>query len=135
MLVFVLLVEARVVSFTIPYDEAKVADMGAVRDFTVVPINANYLFAVFEVDVGERTVAALGADALDPTLVLVEVYITDHLVVLNSACDVVDAVVPVLAVVERVRVKHNRWLLLVKLSRKEGTGRVEADQLNSRDHS
>ena len=56
-----------------PDNKAEARNQRTILYFTVVTVNSDYLLAILEVDVGKRSIATLGADALDTTLILIEV--------------------------------------------------------------
>lgn len=113
-----------------PHDESQGGDSVPITVLTVVAIDADDLLPLVKVDVGEGTVPALGADALDAALILVEVNIADHRVKLDARRNVVHAVVPILVIVEGDGVKDERSGLLIKAGGEEGTRVVVEDDLD-----
>ena len=69
---------------------------------------------------GERAITTLRSNALYATLILVKVNVADHVVKLDTTCDIVHTVVSIFVVIERLCVQNNWGLLLIKLSSKEG---------------
>ena len=80
-------------------------------------------------------ISSLGANPLNTTLVLVEVNVTDHLVVLNTTSDVIDSVMAILIVIELGGVQNHRRLLLIQSSREERTRNVIAHDFERRNNA
>lgn len=110
-----------------PNNKAERRDIDRITLLAVVAVNTDHFLTLVEVDVGEGPVATLRADPLDSTLVFIEVDVTDHGAELDSGGDVIDPVMAVFVVVERLCVQNQRSDLLIKTHREEGTSEVLAD--------
>ena len=61
----------------------------------------------------QGSVSTLRANPLNTTLILIEVNVADHLIELDSTCDVVDSVVAIFVIVERGGVQNHGRIFLV----------------------